>query len=120
MRSSARSPGPCRRRQRRVRSEQKRMASDRTEHLALHSEIVEHPHRAGALRLRGWRQAVLIAGYLAFYMLLDWASVIHPFLGFNITPWNPPPGLSLTLLFIFGMRYAPLLFVAGVVSDTVL
>lgn len=64
-----------------------------------------------------WSQASLIVGYLALYVLLDWASMIHPFLGYNITPWSPPPGLSLAMLFVFGLRYAPLLFVAGVLSD---
>jgi len=70
--------------------------------------------------LTRWRQAALIAGYLALYLLLDWASMIHPLLGYNITPWSPPPGLSLALLFVFGLRYAPLLLVAGLLSDTVL
>jgi signal transduction histidine kinase len=63
---------------------------------------------------------VLAAAYVALYMLLDWASTIHPFLGYNITPWSPPPGLSLALLFVFGLSYAPLLLVAGVAADMVL
>ncbi|MGH7006184.1 MAG: MASE1 domain-containing protein, partial [Alphaproteobacteria bacterium] len=67
--------------------------------------------------LKGWRQIALIAAYLARYLLLVWASMIHPCLGSTITPWSPPPGLSLALLFVFGVRYAPLLFIAGVLAD---
>ena len=91
------------------------MASDRSSYLAL-------PRTAAPVSalptpvVKGWRQAALITGYLLLYLLLDWASMIHPFLGYNITPWSPPPGLSLALLFVFGVRYAPLLFVAGTFS----
>src|SRR5581483_11675337 len=95
------------------------MASQRTEHLAMRTGLVKAgrpPIAVPSFRL----QASLVAGYLALYLLLDWASMIYPFLGYNITPWNPPPGLSLTLLFIFGLRYGPLLVVAGVLSDSVL
>jgi signal transduction histidine kinase len=92
------------------------MASDRLQRLpASTTPIARALSRSRALV--GWRQASLIVGYLALYVLLDWASMIHPFLGYNITPWSPPPGLSLAMLFVFGLRYSPLLFVAGVLSD---
>jgi two-component system, LuxR family, sensor kinase FixL len=94
------------------------MASERTHRLAMQSGLLMagHPLRAPT----GWRRLVLAALYIALFLLLDWASTIHPFLGYNITPWSPPPGLSLALLFIFGLAYAPLLLVAGVVADVVL
>ncbi|MCW5772393.1 MAG: MASE1 domain-containing protein [Rhodospirillaceae bacterium] len=95
------------------------MASQRTQLAASRHALASAAGRWG-VPLGPWRQAALIAGYLALYLLLDWASMIHPFLGYNITPWSPPPGLSLSLLFIFGLRYVPLLFVAGLLADIVL
>ncbi len=94
------------------------MASERTHRLAMQSGLIV----AGqpVLAPTGWRRLVLAAGYIALFLLLDWASTIHPFLGYNITPWSPPPGLSLALLFVFGLAYAPLLLVAGVLADVVL
>jgi signal transduction histidine kinase len=94
------------------------MASERTQHLAMQTGLL----RAGRRMLAptGRRRAALAAIYLVTYLLLDWASTIHPFLGYNITPWSPPPGLSLALLFVFGLAYAPLLMVAGVAADLVL
>jgi signal transduction histidine kinase len=64
------------------------------------------------------RPAVLIvAGYLAAYVALDWVSFIHPLGPFAITPWNPPPGLSLALLLTQGLAYAPALFFAGFAAE---
>ncbi len=40
----------------------------------------------------------VLLGYLALFLLLDWASYIRPFLGLNITPWNPQPALAIALL----------------------
>ena len=88
------------------------MASDRSRYLALPRTAAPISASPATRVVTGWRQAGLIVGYLLLYLLLDWASMIHPFLGYNITPWSPPPGLSLALLFVFGVRYAPLLFVA--------
>jgi PAS domain S-box-containing protein len=56
-------------------------------------------------------------GYLAAYVALDWVSYIHPVGGFAITPWNPPPGLSLAVLLVFGLRMAPVVMVAGLVAE---
>ena len=39
-------------------------------------------------------------GYVAAYLLLDWASYIRPLQGLNITPWNPQPALAIALLFV--------------------
>lgn len=44
------------------------------------------------------RDALLGAAYLGAFLLLDWASFIHPFQGLNITPWNPQPALAVALL----------------------
>jgi PAS domain S-box-containing protein len=57
------------------------------------------------------------AGYLGFYVLLDWISYVEPYGNLDITPWNPPPGLSLAFLLLKGLRFSPLLYVAAVLSD---
>ena len=59
------------------------------------------------------------AAYVGAYVALDWASYIHPLAQLAITPWNPPPGLSLFLLLRFGLRYTPALFVAALAADLV-
>jgi PAS domain S-box-containing protein len=56
-------------------------------------------------------------GYLGFYVLLDWISYVEPYGNLDITPWNPPPGLSLAFLLIKGLRFSPLLYVAAVLAD---
>lgn len=61
-----------------------------------------------------WRIAL---GYLVGYVFLDWVSYVHPVLPLSITPWNPPPALSLFLLLRFGLRNWPLLFVAALAAD---
>ena len=61
----------------------------------------------------------VVAGYLLAYVVLDWVSYIHPIAPYAITPWNPPPGLSLALLLIFGLQYAPALFIAALLAEAV-
>jgi len=43
----------------------------------------------------------IVAGYLAAYALLAWASYIRPLPGFNITPWNPQQALAVALLIAY-------------------
>lgn len=61
--------------------------------------------------------SLLAAGYLALYVFLDWVSYIHPVLPLAITPWNPPPGLSLAFLLLFGLRKWPALFLAALLAE---
>lgn len=68
-------------------------------------------------RLRLWPELAVAGGYIVLYLLLDWGSSFHALPGVGITPWNPPPGLSLVLLLLFGLRFAPLLFVAALVAE---
>ena len=65
------------------------------------------------------RSAFILAGYIAAYVALDWVSYIHPLGPFAITPWNPPPGLSLAALLVYGLRFAPALFVAGLAAELI-
>jgi len=58
-----------------------------------------------------------LAGYFVLYVFLDWVSYIHPVLPLAITPWNPPPGLSLALLLLLGLRYWPALFFATLLAE---
>lgn len=70
----------------------------------------------------GWRllQAPprVVGAYLVCYVLLDWISYIYPAVPpLAITPWNPPPGLSLALLLRYGASNAPWVFVAAFAAD---
>ena len=60
---------------------------------------------------------VVVAAYVAAYVALDWVSFIHPVGAFGITPWNPPPGLSLAFLLRCGLHRAPWLFVAALAAE---
>jgi two-component system sensor kinase FixL len=57
--------------------------------------------------------------YLASYVLLDWVSYVHPIASLGITPWNPPPGLSVALILLFGRAFLPWLFLAPFVADAI-
>ncbi|MBL8671029.1 MAG: MASE1 domain-containing protein [Alphaproteobacteria bacterium] len=61
--------------------------------------------------------ALLASGFCAAYVLLDYVSFIHAYAPFGITPWNPPPGLSLSLILLGGPRFAPALVLAPLLAD---
>lgn len=63
------------------------------------------------------RTAGLAVLYVIVYVGLDWVSYVHPVLPLGITPWNPPPGLSVALLLIYRWRFAPALFVAPLAAE---
>jgi two-component system, LuxR family, sensor kinase FixL len=62
-------------------------------------------------------RVALIAGYIVAYVALDWVIYINPIEPLGITPWNPPPGLSLALLLRHGLRQAPWLFIAAFAAE---
>ena len=68
---------------------------------------------------RAIRRAVwVVPAYLCAYVALDWVSYIYPVAPpLAITPWNPPPGLSLALLLRLGLRNTPWLFVAALIAE---
>lgn len=70
--------------------------------------------------LPGPRDAAIAAVYIGAYIALDWVSYIHPLAQLAITPWNPPPGLSLFLLLRFGLRFIPALFIAAFLADVLI
>lgn len=45
---------------------------------------------------------VRLSGFIGLYLLFDWLSFVYPLFSLNITPWNPPPGLSLAFLLLVG------------------
>jgi len=57
------------------------------------------------------------AAYVVVYVALDWVSFIDPVAAFAITPWNPPPGLSIAFLLRRGVRQGPWLFVAALAAE---
>jgi two-component system, LuxR family, sensor kinase FixL len=57
-------------------------------------------------------------GYVAAYLVLDWASYIRPLQGLNITPWNPQPALAIALL-IWSRRWIWLVWAALVAAELV-
>ncbi|HUH95326.1 MAG TPA: ATP-binding protein [Casimicrobiaceae bacterium] len=80
------------------------------------------PH--GTLRANAlfWRRRYpwVILAYLVGYVALDWVSYIYPLSpAVGITPWNPPPGLSLVLLLRYGLANGPWLFVAAAAAELI-
>jgi len=67
-----------------------------------------------------WPARGVVAAYLALYVALDWLSYIHALHGIGITPWNPSAGLSIALLLTEGLRFAPAVAAAGLLSTTLL
>lgn len=72
------------------------------------------PRRSLAAHIR---DATLFA---ACYVALDWASYIYPLGPFNITPWNPPPALSIVWMMLGGLGYAPIIFGTIFVADIII
>ena len=67
---------------------------------------------------RSWLKLWAIgAGYVLAYVTLDYISFVKPYHGLGITPWNPPPGLSLALIFLGGPIYAPFVLAAPGVAE---
>ena len=62
----------------------------------------------------------LSVGYVALYLTLDRLSFIGALHGVGITPWNPSTGVAMALLIIKGVRYAPLVMAAELISGAAL
>lgn len=57
--------------------------------------------------------------FLAAYVALDYVSYVKPYRGLGITPWNPPPGLSIAVVFLGGWFYAPFVLIAPAFADVI-
>lgn len=64
-----------------------------------------------------FRRYVPYLGFIALYLLFDWASYIEPLYGLNITPWNPDPALGLVFWLRYGRRAALPWFIALVIGE---
>lgn len=62
---------------------------------------------------------IIVCVYMALYAFSDWISLVQVLPDTRITLWNPPPAFSLALLLMKGMKFAPALFPAAVLSDGV-
>lgn len=63
---------------------------------------------------------VIALVYLVAYVAADRATFFNALAPYNITPWNPPPALSLVFVYFYGARAWPLVFLAVVAADIVL
>ena len=59
----------------------------------------------------------VVLGYVAFYIFLDWISYVDPYGPLGITPWNPPPALSIFLVMRYGPAMAPWLWGAAIAAE---
>jgi PAS domain S-box-containing protein len=80
----------------------------------------ERAARIGWSASPGCRAAALSVCYVALYLTLDRLSFIGALHGIGITPWNPSTGLAMALLIIKGLRYAPLVMAAELLSGAAL
>jgi PAS domain S-box-containing protein len=86
-------------------------------------DVVRAPEWAAPIGLStnpAWRAVALSAGYVALYLTLDRLSFIGALHGIGITPWSPSAGLAMALLIIKGLRYAPLVMAAELLSGATL
>ncbi|MBS0322080.1 MAG: MASE1 domain-containing protein [Proteobacteria bacterium] len=68
---------------------------------------------------RPFRWQLVVPAFVALYVLLDWISYVDPYGPLGITPWNPPPGLSIFVLLRYGLWVAPWIAVAAFVAELV-
>jgi small-conductance mechanosensitive channel len=86
-------------------------------------DVVRAPGWAAPI---GWstnpacRAVSLSVGFVALYLALDRLSFIGALHGIGITPWSPSSGLAMALLIIKGLRYAPLVMAAELLSSATL
>jgi two-component system, LuxR family, sensor kinase FixL len=64
--------------------------------------------------LEEWELAIVFVG---LYLVLERVSFIHPWASTGITPWNPQIALALGLVLIRGVRAAPALLAAILISE---
>jgi two-component system, LuxR family, sensor kinase FixL len=62
----------------------------------------------------------LSLAYIALYVVLDRISFIEALHGVDITPWNPPAGLTVALLLVGGPAYIPVIAIAALCSSQIL
>ena len=73
-------------------------------------------------RLRLWRDATLeywVAGglFTLVYLAAERATFVYQLDGLGITLWSPSAGISLVFLLAMGLRFAPFIFIASLLTD---
>ena len=66
-----------------------------------------------------WRPLLVACLYVVLSVGLDRASLMQVLPESGFTLWNPVPACGLALLLVEGLRFAPALFVGGVLADGV-
>jgi two-component system, LuxR family, sensor kinase FixL len=94
------------------------MATEEAAHDIMHARDRAAP--IGWSANHGWRAVALPIGFVALYLALDQLSFIGALHGIGITPWSPSSGLAMALLIIKGLRYAPLVMAAELLSSATL
>ena len=67
--------------------------------------------------LPGRAHPAVVLGYIVFYVFLDWVSYVDPYGPLGITPWNPPPALSIFMVIRYGLAMVPWLWVAALSAE---
>jgi PAS domain S-box-containing protein len=83
-------------------------------------DVVRAPSWAVPSTSPVWRAVALSVGYVALYLTLDRLTFIGALYGVGITPWAPSSGLAMALLIVKGLRYAPLVMAAELLSAATL
>src|SRR5246127_4677364 len=86
-------------------------------------DVVRAPERAAPVSWSTkspWRAVALSVCYVALYLTLDRLSFVGALHGIGITPWNPSTGLAMALLIVKGLRYAPVVMAAELLSGAML
>lgn len=65
------------------------------------------------------RRVLIGIAFLAAYVALDYVSYVKPYRDIGITPWNPPVGLAVALIFLEGRALAPFVLVAPFLADLI-
>lgn len=76
-------------------------------------------HQSVPLGKRPEFAIAICVAYVSAYVTFDWLSYVAPVAPFGITPWNPPPALSIALIAWFGVRFWPALVVAAIAAEVV-
>ncbi|MGE5266354.1 MAG: MASE1 domain-containing protein [Deltaproteobacteria bacterium] len=58
-------------------------------------------------------------GFLLAYVALDYVSFVKPYRDIGITPWNPPAGLAIAIVFLEGLAVVPFVLAAPFVAEAV-